>query len=179
MKATKFLLGALVVLTAIGGVVMADDSTLVTLTIDPSISLAVPPPITGWALAEGENQKEVATGLAVTTNAPWAIEVASALNAPNQLDDYHGYFYSATAHTKKVGNTVNGWIGFLANPLNLDGKQGSGAFVLTDDKKILASGSALGIGITVPFSMHQKVGMSDPAENDYKIALEFSASNTA
>jgi hypothetical protein len=172
MDGLKFLLGALVVLMALGGVAMAQN-TQVNANVDSFISLAVPGPISGWNLAQGPNTLNVPAGLAVTTNAPWTISAQTALNVPDPSNDYYGHFWSQTAYSAGLGAFLPAGPGFLTDPLHLN----AGSDVtLSDSAAILKTGASLGT-TPVPFAMNQNVVPADPAENDYRIVIEFTASN--
>lgn len=176
MNAMKILIGALMVLIAFGGSATAASSTTqVSATLSPYISLAVPSSINDWTLnLQGDNAKTV-TGLGVTSNARWTIFVQSAIGIPQGSNDYYGHLWSPSAYAAELGAKVNGHgPGFLANALVLN----AGTDVqLSDLSAPLASGVSLG-NTPVSFTMKQTIGMTDPAENDYRIVIQFTASNT-
>jgi hypothetical protein len=179
----KIMIGALIVLVALGGSAMAASSTTqVSATLSPYISLAVPGSISDWTLSlEGDNPKTV-NGLGVTSNAPWNIFVQSAKNPSRDHDrrswSQDGHFWSPTADAARLGASVNGHEhGFLASALVLNAAGfGFSDVTLSDAPAPLASGVSLGT-TPVQFIMKQTVGMTDPAENDYKIVIQFTASN--
>ena len=183
MNAMKIMIGALIVLVALGGSAMAASSTTqVSATLSPYISLAVPGSISDWTLSlEGDNPKTV-NGLGVTSNAPWNIFVQSAKNPGRDRDgrswSQDGHFWSPTADAARLGASVNGHEhGFLASALVLNAAGfGFSDVTLSDAPAPLASGVSLGT-TPVQFIMKQTVGMTDPAENDYKIVIQFTASN--
>ncbi|VVB64124.1 Uncharacterised protein [uncultured archaeon] len=176
MIAMKILIGALIVLVALGGSAMAASSTTqVSATLSPYISLAVPSAISGWTLTQGDDNTISPGGLAVNSNAPWHIFVQSALDIPDKGNDYCGHFWSPTAYSAGLGVRVLGHgPGFLANPLVLNA--GPGDVTLSDDSAPLVSGINLG-SISIPLAMKQKVVMADPAANNYRIVIQFTASN--
>jgi hypothetical protein len=113
------------------------------------------------------------SGLVVNSNAPWHIFVQSAKNMPDPGNDYFGHFWSPSAYNANLGVNDHGK-GFLMNPLVLSVNNVD--VTLSDDSAPLVSGINLG-SIPVSLAMKQKVGMSDPAENDYRIVIQFTASN--
>ena len=174
----KILVLALMVLGALGGSAMAAASsttqtTQVSASLSSYISLSVPASISGWGLNQGPNTLPV-NGLTVNSNAPWHVQVQTDTSS----GDYYGHFWSANAQNAKVGASVNGnGIGFLTNPLVLNALGlGSGDVPLSDQPAPLANGVSLG-GTLVPFNMKQNVAATDPAENDYKIVILFTANN--
>ena len=175
MKARLVLLVALIGSVALCGFGLATSGTTqIQAAIDPFITLAVPGSITDWTIHPGDNTHSV-SGLAVTSNAPWHIFVQSAKNTPNSGNDYYGHFWSPTAYAAGHGAFVgvNG-PGFLANALVLNA--GSGDVPLSDDPAPLASGATLGTA-PVSFDMKQTVAWDDVAANDYRVVMEFTASN--
>ena len=174
MKARKALLVALVGFLTICGYGMAtSDTTQVQATILPSISLTVPGSITDLTLSPGDNTREL-NGLAVTSNAPWHIFVQSAKNAPDPGNDYYGHYWSPTVYAAGHGAFVGGHgPGFLTNAVVLN----AGTDVeISDDPAPLASGVSFGT-TPVKFTMKQTAAWDDMAASDYRIVLEFTASN--
>ncbi|VVB64120.1 Uncharacterised protein [uncultured archaeon] len=171
----KILLKALVALVAFGGIALATNTMTVQVsgTIASSISLAVPSPITGWAMGQGLNKQDV-SGLAVTTNAPWHIFAQTAKGVPEASNDYYGHFWSPTAYAARLGSFVGRHgPGFLKNALMVN----AGTDVLlSDDPVPLASGISVGT-TQVPFTLKQRVVMADPAADNYRVVIEFTASN--
>ena len=175
MKARKALLVALVGFVTICGFGMAtSDTTQVQATILPSISLTVPGSVTDLTLSPGDNTKDL-NGLAVTTNAPWHIFVQSAKNSPDPGNDYFGHYWSPTVYAAGRGAYVGGHgLGFMTNAVVLSA---AGTEVeLSDDPAPLASDSSIGT-TPVPFTMKQTAEWDDMAASDYRIVLEFTASN--
>ncbi|VVB64122.1 Uncharacterised protein [uncultured archaeon] len=150
------------------------DTTQVQATIDPIITLAVPGSITDLTLTPGDDNTRVLEGLAVTTNAPWHIFVQSAKDSPESGNDYYGHFWSPTAHAAGHGALVDGHgPGFMTNAVVLNA---DADLELSDDPAPLASGETLGT-TPVPFTMKQTAAWDDVAANDYRIVLQFTASN--
>ncbi|MGD0954612.1 MAG: hypothetical protein ABR985_19875 [Methanotrichaceae archaeon] len=170
----KILIAALMVLVALGGSAMAaaSSTTQVSASLSSYISLAVPTSISGWTLTQGDNTM-TPSGLVVNSNAPWHIFVQSAKNIPASGNDYYGHFWSPSAYKAGLGVNSHG-TGFLTNPLVLNA--GSGDVPLSDDSAPLESGITLG-STPVSLALKQNVGMTDPAENDYSIVIQFTASN--
>jgi hypothetical protein len=175
LKSRKVLLVSLMVIVAFCGIGMsASDTTQVQATIAPFITLTVPGSISGLTLSPGDNTQAV-SGLAVTSNAPWHIFVQTAKDIPDQGNDYYGHFWSPAAYAAGYGASVNGHgPGFLTNALVLNA--GSGDVPLSDEPAPLASGTSLGT-TQVPSSAKQTITLADPAASDYRIVLEFTASN--
>ena len=125
-------------------------------------------------LIQGDNTFPLKDGVTVNSNAPWHIYVQTAKNIPDPSNDYYGHFWSPTAYSAGLGASVLGHgPGFLASPLVLN----AGTDVpLSDDPAPLLSGVTLG-STPVSFAMKQNVGMTDPAENNYRIVIQFTASN--
>jgi hypothetical protein len=171
LNAMKILIAALMVLVALGGSAMAaaSSTTQVSASLSPYISLTVPDSISDWTLSLQGDNPETVNGLGVTSNTPWNIFVQSATNPSSQ----DGHFWSPTASAAKLGASVNGHLGFLASALVLNAAGfGFSDVTLSDKSAPLASGVSLGT-IPVQFTMKQTVGMTDPAENDYKIVIQF------
>ena len=176
MNAMKILIAALMVLVALGGSAMgaASSTTQVSASLSSYISLAVPISISGWTLNQGDNTM-TPSGLTVNSNAPWHIFVQSAKNIPDSGNDYYGHFWSPSAYSAGLGASVLGHgPGFLTNALVLNA--GSGDVILSDDSAPLLSGVTLG-STPVSLAMKQNVAMTDPAENNYRIVVQFTASN--
>lgn len=174
MKIKKVLEVALMGFVALCGIVIATGGTThVQAIIDPSITLTVPGSLTDWTLNPGDNTRAVG-GLAVTSNAPWHIFVQTAKNIPGSGNDYYGHFWSPSAYAAGYGAFVGGQgLGFMKNALVLN----AGTDVqLSDDPAPLASGVSLGT-TPVPFYMKQTIVSGDPAANDYKVVMIFTASN--
>ena len=149
------------------------DTTQVQATIDSIITLTVPGAITELTLSPGDNA-QVLNGLAVTSNAPWHIFVQSAKNTPDSGNDYYGHFWSPTAYAAGHGALVDGHgPGFMTNAVVLNADTD---VELSDELAPLASGATLGT-TPVPFTMKQTAAWDDVAANDYRIVLEFTASN--
>ena len=160
-----------VVLCGLG--MATSGTTQVQASINPYITLAVPGLITGLALNLGDNA-QVVSGLAVTSNAPWHIFVQSAKNTPDPGNDYYGHFWSPSAYSAGQGAFVDGHgPGFMKDAVVLNADTD---VELSDDPAPLASGVALGT-TPVPFTMKQTAAWDDMAANDYRIVLEFTASN--
>lgn len=171
MNAIKMLLGAIVVLMALGGMALAQDSgtTVVSSVLSPTITLDVPAEIS-FPLAVGDNLKTV-DDVMVTSNTAWKVQASTAFDIPELSNNYYGHFWSAIAYTAGLGASVDGHgPGFLDNPLNIND------IALSNTPTIIATVSTLGSAITVPVTLSQNVKITDPAENDYRIALVFTAS---
>lgn len=174
MKLRKVLRVSLIVFAILCGLGMAEsDTTQVKATINPIITLNVPGSITALTLNPGDNSR-VLSGLAVTSNAPWHIFVQSAKNTPDIGDDYHGHYWSPSVYAAGQGAFVDGHgPGFMTNAVVLN----AGTDVeLSDDPAPLASGVSLGT-TPVSFAMKQTAVWNDVAADDYRIVLEFTASN--
>jgi hypothetical protein len=173
LNARKALLVALVGFVTICGFGMASSDTIqVQATILPSISLTVPGSVTDLTLSPGDNTQEL-NGLAVTTNAPWHIFVQSAKNSPDPGNDYYGHYWSPTVYAAGRGAIVGGSAGFMTNAVVLN----AGTDVeIADDPAPLASGVSFGT-TPVPFTMKQTASWDDMAASDYRIVLQFTASN--
>jgi len=173
LNSMKILIAALMVLVALGGSAMAaaSSTTQVSASLSSYISLAVPSSVSGWTLNQGPNTLPV-SGLTVNSNAPWNIFVQSAKNIPDSGNDYYGYFWSPSAFKAGLGVNVHG-MGFLKNALVLNA---GNDVPLSDDSAPLVSGVSLG-STSIPLAMKQTVTMTDPAENDYRIVIQFTASN--
>lgn len=173
----RILQGAFIVLASVGGIAVAEDATAqiqISGTIYPFISIAVPGSTNDWTFGIRDNTQTV-TGVAVTSNAPWHIFVQTAKGIPDQGNDYYGHFWSPTAYAARLGARVNGHgPGFLENALVLNA--GSGDVLLSDDPAPLTSGTSTGI-TQVPLSAKQTITMADPAANDYRVVVVFTASN--
>ena len=150
----------------------ASDTTQVQATILPSISLTVPGSVSDLTLSPGDNTKEL-SGLAVTTNAPWHIFVQSAKNSPDPGNDYYGHYWSPTVYAAGRGAILGGSAGFMANPVVLNA---GNDVEISDDPAPLVSGASIGT-TPVPFTMKQTAAWDDMAASDYRIVLEFTASN--
>ena len=175
MKAMKMLLGALLALMVLGGIGMAQTTTQVNADVAKYLKLTVPGEINGWHLTVGPNTQP-GSGLSVDTNAAWEIDAKSALDLPELSNNYYGTFWSQTAYTANIGamaGTPAAGPGFLANVLHLDAGTD---FPLSDNNHVLRTGTSVGL-TPVSFAMNQQVVSSDPAENDYRIVIEFTASN--
>jgi len=152
----------------------ASDTTQVQAAILPYITLTVPGSITDLTLSPGDDNTQVLNGLAVTSNAPWHIFVQSAKNTPDPGNDYYGHFWSPSAYSAGQGAFVDGHgPGFMKDAVVLNADTD---VELSDDPAPLASGVALGT-TPVPFTMKQTAAWDDMAANDYRIVLEFTASN--
>ena len=174
----KILIAALMVLVALGGSAMAaaSSTTQVSASLSSYISLSVPSSISGWTLNQGDNTM-TPSGLVVNSNAPWHIFVQSAKNIPDSGNDYYGHFWSPSAYSAGLGASVLGHgPGFLASALVLNAGSSDVNVILSDDSAPLLSGVTLG-STPVSFAMKQNVAMTDPAENNYRIVIQFTASN--
>ena len=173
MKARKALLVALMGFMAICGFgLAASETTQVQAAILPSITLTVPGSVTDLTLSPGDNT-QVLNGLAVTTNAPWHIFVQSAKDTPNPGDDYDGHYWSQSVSAAGHGTFVGSRPGYMKNAVVLNADTD---VELSDEPAPLASGETLGT-TPVPFTMKQTAAWDDVAANDYRIVLQFTASN--
>ena len=174
MKARMVLLVAFMGFVALCGFGLAtSDTTQVQATILPYITLTVPGSITDLTLSPGDNS-QVLNGLAVTSNVPWHIFVQSAKDTPDPGNDYYGHFWSPSAYSAGHGAFVDGHgPGFMKNAVVLNADTD---VELSDDPAPLASGVSIGT-TPVQLTMKQTAAWDDVAAYDYRIVLEFTASN--
>ena len=124
MKTMKILLGALVVLTALAGLGMAD--TVINANVAKSVEVSAPPSLDIGNLALGENDKALGSGISVSSNdANWQLKASSPSGYFANLANYN-YLSLATSNGEYFGS----------------GPSGDGSNVIANTEQRLAYGSS-------------------------------------